>query len=101
MSKRSGKKGGRKKGRTAAQKAATARMIAANKRSRRGGSSKSYVARGSVGTPRKKGKVIGHISRKPGQLYYVTANGSVVETACKHGGCRKKKPRSGRVTSRR
>ncbi len=78
-----------KKARTAKQKAATAKMIAANKRG--GKSAKKKVAGAGIGRKRGKGTVVGYLDRKPGKLYYVTGNGAVVETTCKNKGCRKTK----------
>ncbi len=86
------------KARSAAQKAATKRMIAANKAKRSGKKPKkarAYAAASnkSGGAKRKKGTVLGYITRKPGKLYYVTKNGALVETGCKNtkkGACRAK-----------
>lgn len=108
------KKGGRKKPRTPKQKAATRKMQAAARRARAAGrrtskrgarrAKRKVTVMGKVGASRKRGKVIGVLDRRPGYLYYVTKNGSIVETSCVRGGCRKSKPgvrvTKGRITQR-
>lgn len=99
-----GKRGKARRGKLSKKELNAIRMRNLAKGRRRRASSKKIV-RGKIGAKRRKGRVLGVLDRRPGMLYYVTKNGSIVETSCRNGGCRKSKSKvklkSGRVTGRR